>query len=375
MKATRQIILFLILVLTGSCIEKFVPEVEEEKEMLVVEGLITDQPVAYTVKLSKSLPLGRKNIAKPVKGATVTITDDKGSVYSFKESVIGTYTTDPAKFTAKIGRIYTLHISNPNAGGGQYESFPMTMKAVPPIDSLYYEKKTIVEKDEGSLAVEGCQVYINTHDPANVCKFYRWEYAETWEFRLPYSVPNRVCWLSANSGEINIKNTSAFTESRIKEYPLNFISNETDRLKVKYSMLVSQYSLNEDEYSYWEKLQNVAEQVGGLYDITPASIPSNVYCIGNPNDKVLGYFSVSAVSSKRIFIKDFFAGQINLYRECPADTILGRGPIPGLNISVWVIEDNSGDTPPTRVITYTRGCADCTVRGTNVRPDFWNEGK
>ena len=115
--------------------------------------------------------------------------------------------------------------------------------------------------------------------------------------------------------EINIKNTSVLEQDKIERFPLNFISNQTDRLKVKYSMLVNQYSLNEDEYLYWEKLQNMSEQVGGLYDMIPSAIPSNVYCIDDPNEKVLGYFSVSASSSKRIFIKDHFAGIFTPYTD------------------------------------------------------------
>jgi hypothetical protein len=81
---------------------------------------------------------------------------------------------------------------------------------------------------------------------------------------------------------------------------LKFISNLTDRLRVGYSILVDQYSLNEDEYLYWEKLQSITEQVGGLYDIIPSPVPSNVYCVDDPNEKVLGYFSVSANTSKRL---------------------------------------------------------------------------
>ena len=375
-KPIQQIILFSFLLLINSCIVQFIPETDEDKELLVVEGLITDQPGTYTVKLSKSLPLGRKNVAKPVKGCIVKISDDQGQFYSLKETVAGTYVTDPAKFQGKIGRRYTLHINTNIAYNNlNYESFPMELKPVPPIDSLYYEKKTIRERNEISQAVEGCQVYLNTHDPANYCKFYRWEYSETWEFRLPYDVTNRICWISNNSGRINIKNTSVLEEDRINRYPLNFISNQTDRLKVKYSMLVNQYSLNEDEYLYWEKLQNISEQVGGLYDITPAAIPSNVYCLEDPNEKVLGYFSVSAVSSKRIFVKDYFSGLINLYNDCISDTIFGRAPIPNLNVTVWVIEDHMFELPSYRVITDNRGCADCTVRGTTKEPVFWKEGK
>jgi hypothetical protein len=376
MKSLRYIIVFSILILLNNCIVQFIPETDEDKELVVIEGLITDQPVINTIKLSKSLPLGKKNVAKPLKGCIVEISDNLGQIYRLKETFAGTYVTDPLKFKGEIGKQYSLHINTNTAYKNlNFESYPIEMKAVPPIDSLYYEKKTISTNDIFNQTVEGCQVYLNTRDPENSCKFYRWEYSETWEFRLPYSVTNRICWLSGSSDKINIKNTTAFTEVRISKYPLAFISNTTDRLKVKYSILVNQYSLNEEEYLYWEKLQNITEQVGGLYDITPAAIPSNVHCLEDPNEKVLGYFSVSATKSKRIFIKDYFAGIIDLYKMCPTDTIYGRGQIPDLNTSVWVIIDNLGENPPNRIITNDKGCADCTVRGTNKEPAFWRDGK
>lgn len=376
MKNKFKIFILLILTLLNSCIVQFIPEVDEDKELLVVEGIITDQPETYTVKLSKSLPLGRKNVAKPLKGCIVKISDDLGNTFSFKESVPGTYLSDPAKFRGVIGRLYTLRIStNTSYNNLNYESFPMELKPVPVIDSLFYEKKTIREKTENSQPIEAVQIYLNTHDPENNCKFYRWEYSETWEFRLPYDVTNRICWLSNNSDKINIKNTSVYGQDRISRYPLTYIPNTTDRLRVKYSILVNQYSLNEDEFLYWEKLQNVSEQVGGLYDITPAAIPSNIWCIQDPTEKVLGYFSVSAKSSKRIFIKDYFSGVVNLYTECPSDTITGSAPIPGLNVYIWIIVNNIDNIPPNRIVTDKKGCADCTVRGTNIEPLFWKEGK
>jgi hypothetical protein len=374
MKNTWQILLLSILLLFNSCIVEFIPQTNEDKEILVVEGLITDRPGPNTIKLSKSLPLGGKSAAKPLHGCSITISDDHFNYYSFRETVAGTYVTDPAIFHGIIGRLYTLHIrTNTSNNNLNYESFPMEMKPVPAIDSIYYEKMTLKEID-GISAQEGCQVYLNTHDPTNQTKFYRWEYSETWEFVLPYYVANKICWVSASSDLINIKNTTVLEEDRIDRYPLNFISNQTDRLNVKYSILVNQYSLNEDEYLYWEKLQNLSEQVGGLYDIIPSSIPSNVYCLDDPNEKVLGYFSVSANSSKRIFIKDRFAGLINLYATCPADTVSLGFPIPNLNSTVWIIEEH-GMPDPYRVLTYNKGCADCTVRGTTKEPDFWKDGK
>jgi hypothetical protein len=376
MKPIEKFILISFLLLLNSCISQFIPQTNEDKNILVVEGLITDQPDTNTIKLSKSFPLGIRSVANPLKGCIVTISDDLGNTFSFKETVAGTYVTDPAKFQGVIGRFYTLHINtNVSNNNHNYESFPVEMKPVPPIDSVYYEKKIIKESYGDTPSQEGCQVYLNTHDPADQCKFYKWEYSETWEFQLPYWVPNRICWISNNSNVINIKNTSSLKEARIDRYPLNFISNLTDRLNIKYSILVNQYSLNEDEYLYWEKLQNISEEVGGLYDIIPYSIPNNLYCLDDPNETVLGYFSVSASSSKRIFIKDNFAGLINLYTNCIADTIYEGEPSPYPDFNYWVIIDVRLPPPPYKVLTLLNGCADCTLRGTKEEPVFWNEDK
>jgi len=373
----RHILFLLILLLLSSCITQFVPKIEEEKELLVVQGLLTDQHETDTIKLSKSLPLGEVSAAKPVRGYNVTISDNFGDVVSLTESVPGTYLT-PSTFYGIIGRIYTLHVkTNSESGNLTYESYPMEMVPVPTIDSLYYEKIAI-EKPEGFFkGVDACQIKLDTHDPQNICKYYRWDFSETWKFRLLFDVPNQTCWINEKSHSINIKSTAAFDEARIKSYPINYISNVTDRLRTRYSILVDQYSLNEDEYIYWEKIQNIAEQVGGLYDIIPASVPSNINCMENPSEKVLGYFSVSAKSSKRLFIQDNFEGIVDRYNKCITDTVYSPD-FPGVNITAWILFAHICGGPPCvpfYEITTNEGCADCTLRGTKIKPDFWTDDK
>jgi hypothetical protein len=100
--------------------------------------------------------------------------------------------------------------------------------------------------------------------------------------------------------------------------------------------------------------------------------------VDDPGEPVLGYFSISAKSSRRIFIKDEFAGIIDPYRNCITDTVYGDGNIKNLDISVWVLIDilaGGFGSPRMRVLTDTKGCADCTVRGTNKKPDFWIDEK
>jgi hypothetical protein len=372
MKKSYLPILLLSLLIQIGCTVQFIPQTDEEKELLVVEGMITDLNRKYTIKLSKSLPLGKPIVTKPVKGGKVTVSDEKGALFNFTEIQPGKYVSDSTKFRGRVGGKYTMSVRINNL---TYTSQAMEMKPSPPIDSVYYERVLLAEPNYLGLKEEGCQIYVDTYDPSMRCLYYRWDFTETWEFRLPYSVPNRVCWKSSPSDRIFIKNTAVYDQARVSKYPLMYLTNLSDKLKVKYSILVNQYSLNETEYDYWEKLQNVSGNVGGLYDITPMAIYSNIVCNEDRTETVLGYFSVSAISQQRIFIKDRFEGIPNFYSYCPSDTIFGRAKIPDLNISVWIIDDHVNESEPYRVITFYKECADCTVKGTNVKPSFWDNEK
>jgi len=51
-KGNILILVFLILLPPIACVKEFIPVVQEDKELLVVQGLITDQLIADTIKLS-----------------------------------------------------------------------------------------------------------------------------------------------------------------------------------------------------------------------------------------------------------------------------------------------------------------------------------
>jgi Domain of unknown function (DUF4249) len=383
------IIMLLLLFFTlKSCVVPYIPDQPENDQLLVVEGLISDQYGVNTIKLSKSRPIWTGQNPVHLTECKVWITDDLGHIENLKETSIGTYITDSSTFKGKIGRKYTLHIkTNPANGNLNYESFPMELKPVPEIDSLYYEKKAFTSNH---LPVEGCQIFLDTHDPFNNSHFYRWAYSETWEINLPFNVENKVCWRTENSDDIFLKNSSLLAENRVVGFPIKTIDNPIDRLTIKYSIQVKQYSLNEDEYIYWEALKTSLDQQGGLYDIIPPIIPNNIYCLENPDEKTLGYFSVSAISLRRIFIKDSFIG----YDEsCNSSIKFGlpkfdrniNSPsygkdtsIVGLDATVWVAEDHTDEDPPYRILVNTRWCSDCTKKGIfgdyrNIKPSFWDE--
>jgi hypothetical protein len=370
MRSQSIINFILFLLLIAGCTVQFFPDIDLNQEQLVVEGLITDQNRINRVKLSRSRPVGMPLVRKTVKGAVVTITDENGVVTTMTESPTGTYSTDSLKFRGRVGGLYSLNIKINNA---TYETDFIEMKPVPQVNSLYYEKVVITDSKDERLAEEGCRIYLDSFDPSGKCLFFRWDYTETWEYHIPYPVTNRVCWIFNRSNEILIKNTSIYNQARVSKYPLLFITNKNDKLKVKYSILVNQYSLNEAEYDFWEKVKNISQNTGSLYDITPMAIQSNIRCITHPEENVNGYFSVSAVTQKRLFVREKFLGMPHFYSYCATDTIYGRLPEEGLNTKYWVIEDYQNEVPSWWVITEYRECADCTTEGTKEKPPFWDE--
>ena len=175
-----------------------------------------------------------------------------------------------------------------------------------------------------------------------------------------------------------VNNTSALTEDRVSKFPLNFVTTETDRLQVKYSILVRQLSLSQDEYNYWDKLKRITQDVGGLYDVVPMSVESNINCIDKLDEKVLGYFSVSSVTTRRLFVKNVLRDFPNFYRTCPSDTVPVSQQIPNLNVFNFIIV-RLNDFPPTfgtfYVLTNKKECADCSLSGSKIMPTFWNDTK
>jgi len=364
------ILIFYILAIAEGCTVEFDPGISTNEELLVVEGMITDQNRVNKIKLSLSTRIGKPVGTNKVTGALVTITDENGIVTTLTESPAGTYVTDSTVFRGRTGGRYGLSVK---VNGRTYETDLIEMLPVPQINSLWYEKVVINASRDSNDIDEGARIYVDTYDLSGKCLFFRWDYVETWEYQIPYNVVNKICWVTERSDEILVKNTSQYSQARVSKFPVLFISNTSDRLKETYSILVRQYSVNEEEFNFWEKIRNVSQNVGNLYDVAPMSIEGNIRCCDDPEETVLGYFSVSAVAEKRLFIHDNFQGLPVFVTYCATDTLHGRLPDTGLNTDFWVIEDFSDEIPPYWVISTFRECADCSTRGTKIRPPFWEE--
>jgi hypothetical protein len=381
----RKIIYILFLpLLIGSCIYPFDPPSEDYENLLVVEAFLTDSDDAFEVVLSRSIPIDTGYFL-PEENALISISDNLGGIYDFYEENPGRYMSFP-DFTAQTGRIYRLHIQTTD--GKQYESDSVFLRETPPIDSVLFKYEERVAA-EGEKDIQGLQIYVSTHDTKNSTWFYRWDYKETWEFRSKYRslqiweddmVKDRKdqiyrCWKNYRSSNVFVATSNTLNEDIISEFPLVYVSNSTDRLMSKYSILVKQYALSEESYTYWKELEKINENLGTFFDPQPSTIKGNIYNINDENEIVLGYFDGSSVQEKRIFISKGEYPSIvtpNNYAHC-SDTIVSYFQIRSLlNEGYMLVGGVAAQTPSPRYLLSYESCIDCTLFGTNVEPDFWD---
>lgn len=319
-----------LLLLIGSCVDPYrPPQIEAPNQYLVVDGFLNGGTGNSIIKLSRTQNLG--NTTKPAAEtrATILVEGTTGERFSFVESPAGTYTLAAA--TLPVGKSYQVRIKT--QVGGEYLSDPITIKQTPKIDSLNWAVKN-----------DGLQIYVNTHDPANKTRYYRWEYEDTYEIRTPYespfdyvdgktkprtSPPVNHCWRTQSSTAILLGTSSRLTDDVLQRAPLLFIPGSSPKLWIKYSLLLKQYAQSQEAYAYWENLQKTTEQLGGLFDPLPSQVGSNLHSLTNPAEPVLGFLDGYTTEQIRVFINRPLDLSYNLlrtgYENCKLDTI----PIPG----------------------------------------------
>jgi len=383
MKFTKNILgLFYLILLFSNCVEEFNPEAQGYENLLVVDAFLSDSDESFTVTLSRSFPIDTTQFI-PESGAFVSLSSESGETHNLQETGSpGNYQTN-GNIMTQVGQSYKLSIQTQN--GNQYESSEVTMRKTPEIDSITfrYEEKT-------TAGLQGMQVYANTHDPANNTWYYRWEWDESWEFSMPYDSylyweddmiilrDERIyrCWKYDSSTSIDISSSKSLTEDRISDFPLIYVTTQTDRLERKYSLLVKQYGLSEESYNYWKELQNVTENLGTLFDPQPSIIYGNIININDPNEIVLGYFDASTVSEQRIFIsrKQLPPGTRipNFFSHC-IDSIVSGGEIPAMVEDRWqLVTETINEAGFPAYLMSTVPCIDCRLFGSNIKPDYWD---
>lgn len=376
---------FLIFIISG-CIEEYQPKDVDHFEAIVINGIITDQEGFQYVEVSRTAPYDdQENI--PEENCTVEVKDEMGNNFTYEEYEAGKYRSYITQKYLKTGLYYQLFITT--SEGKEYISEAEKIIPCPPIKNVYYETKE-VETSDPYVTLWGLQFFIDVDGLGDTTNYFRWEIEETWEYFAQHMITHfydtgnvgvynytdkiRNCWVTRPVKEVFTKSTNQVNSNKLRKVPIHYVSNETNRLKIKYSPLIKQYSLSEKSYNYWNELMLQGKETGGLYEGQPATIISNINCVDNPEEIVIGYFDASSVQKKRIFVDNSSLSFGVFDYSCQIDTVsvgdlfemFGFNPPRPIYLHYVMVGDNM-------MYGYTfQPCFDCTLSiGDNQKPDFW----
>lgn len=363
------------------------PVVTSTNSYLVVEGVINSGSDSTSIKLSKTVNLNAQVTLNPLTGATVTVESNQNGKWALTGDNKGNYVS--AGLNLPVSGQYRLRINT--ADGKQYLSDYMAVKSTPPVDSIGY-----------TVQNNGIQLYVNSHDPANNTRYYRWDYNETWLFHARYEsqfmldpATNKIiprpsdkgvyyCYANDASSNILLSSTAKLSKDVVYQSPLTAIPFSSEKLEVSYSILVRQYALTGDAYQFYLNIQKNTEQLGSIFDAQPSQLQGNIHSVNDAGEPVIGYLSVTNVQSKRIFLTSAIVpvNTTTIYPyDCEEDTAKYANK-QGYNDVQNILINPPLTDQPTRALFTPAGtiygflysslqCTDCTLRGTTKVPSFW----
>ncbi len=363
---------FLIIVFLASlftvigCVEPFSPpEVNSDEGYLVIDGFLNMGSDTSRIELSHTQNTNAQTSVLSEPGAKVTVEGEKGETFAFAEKGNGSYYLPPYAFS--MAQKYRLRVKT--RVGGEYLSDYVEVKNTPAIDAI--EGKLDTQQDAMVMQV-------NTHDATNSTRFYRWKFEETWEYRAAFYSSLEIvkgvidyrkddinlCWRTVKSSNILLGSTIKLSQDIIKDLPITTVPISTNKLYIKYSILVKQYGLTQDAFEYWTSLAKTTEGTGSLFDPLPSQITGNIRSTTNPKELVFGYFSAAVEQKKRIFLTP----NLGRYPTCSApDTLEIKDALMSSSLLMSYYGERSEF-----VLSTSPYCADCRAQGgVTKRPSFW----
>lgn len=383
----RKIILMVMLpLLPWACVEPIDIESGNYENALVVEGTITNELTSQEILLSRTFRLEENGPAKETNARVKVVGDN--SVYEFREAEPGRYVSE-IPFQAQKGIAYNLEIVTAN--GREYNSQSVELPQSSTISNLYAAQTNF----EGET---GVGIFVDVSGTGETSGLFRFEYAETYKIISPfkYGLDARVidgeivefektrqetiCYPTENSREIFLANTNIQTGNDLDAFLLRFLERSNFRTAYRYSILVKQFSISEESFSFYNTLKDFSESESLFSENQLGLIPGNIFSVNDPDEPVIGMFSVAGVNSRRIFFsfEDFYESDFGVDDHVECEVLLPPtssraeleavgGQLANGSIKYFGFELGTG-------YRFAKaGCIDCTLFGPNSAPDFWEE--
>ncbi|HRE66267.1 MAG TPA: DUF4249 domain-containing protein [Cyclobacteriaceae bacterium] len=276
-----------------SCEDVIDPKLERAEPVLVVDAWINNLADSQKVILTRTQPYFDNVVPPALSGATVTITDQNGTVFTFTEEKPGEYVWVPSgnNVFGAAGLTYTLSVQT----GGETFVAESRMGQVPVVDSITF------------FVQEGNQFFNDLYQ----AEFWAKDPVETQDAYWIKFYKNGVH--QNKPGELITAYDAGFSKGGnfngiefippIRRAINPFDTDENDALISPYqvgdSVSVQIHAITESAFNFLNEVSIQTDRPGGFGELfsTPlANVSTNIRNTNTNGSKVVGFFNVASVS-------------------------------------------------------------------------------
>ncbi|HEU5290229.1 MAG TPA: DUF4249 family protein, partial [Cyclobacteriaceae bacterium] len=163
-----------VFLLVDACVDPLQLDLSSASARIVVDGMITNEPGPYRVKLIYSSNLENSlRLPTPITGASVWIISSLNQSELLTETTPGIYESSPVGIQGQVGVSYHIKIIT---AGTEYQSTPQEMVSAGTIDSVYPIFSANEIDDGVGEPLDAFNIYIDSHGNEGDPNLYRWRW-------------------------------------------------------------------------------------------------------------------------------------------------------------------------------------------------------
>ncbi len=304
------IYILLLFALSMGCLTEI--NFDDGSEATIISGVITNSQDERSIFVTRSKGIDPEYRLLEAPGVIYKNGELEVELIQQKAGVLSV----PPSFKVEAGATYYVEITTQN--NQTYQSRPQEVPAKRRTDSLSFE---IVQRQIG-ININGetidqffVEVFAHILIPEQEdTLYYKWQVDESWNFISD----SATCYLTKNVSEtpVVIQTSLGLPKGLLA---IQITSEEADiDFFYKHYFNVYLHSIDEELYTYYEKVQRLTENTGTLYDEVPAPIKGNVFLSSGEDEFVAGNIEFSLVDTLRLPIKNEDL-EIRLFNVCETD--------------------------------------------------------
>ncbi|WP_420386548.1 DUF4249 domain-containing protein [Roseivirga sp.] len=340
-KITYRFIWLMSLMAMIGCVEPIEFDVPPAESLIIIEGYISNEDAAYTVSISRAIPISADSLERPpVENARVRLYDDLNNIEDFSETSPGIYETGGA-IQGEVGRSYYIRIELED--GSVFESEPELMKPVGNVEEIRYEFEARTEEEFfGDVNQDVFNVYIDSDAGPGIGNYVRWRYNGVFRIvtdpklkveRVPWSnLPRPIppscsgvriaghpsgsgyillqerpctcceCWVSQPEAAPQLSDDLLIADSQFNNIKVGEVPISNITFFDKYLIEVEQMSMTQTAYEFFKLIRIQKTEASNIFQPPSGELIGNIKAL-NSEDRVVGLFWATAISKQTAFIQ------------------------------------------------------------------------